>query len=113
VLCEDSVVRIQCCQIVTDRKEETALAAYWIADGIDQCQVGFEQKHLVKQWETYDGRIVQVVDLYNGSESPTKRRKNARNYGCCEALLIDTIRIDKQPVSDKEKEATRKHQQLE
>jgi hypothetical protein len=113
VLCEDSVVRIRRCQIVVDGKEETAVAAYWIADGIDRCRVGFLQKHLLRQWETYEGRIAQVVDLYNGSESPAKTRKNARNYGCCEAVLIDTIRIqDKRLVgNNEEEEGTRKRQQ--
>ena len=27
--------------------------------------------------------------MYKGSESPTKRRKNTRNCGCCEALRIE------------------------
>ena len=45
----------------------------------------------MKQWQLYDGRIAQeVVDVYDGSESPTKRRKNIRNCGCCEAVLIDS-----------------------
>ncbi|KAI2489968.1 hypothetical protein MHU86_24620 [Fragilaria crotonensis] len=91
VLEEDSVVRIRRMQIIGDTgKEESALAVYWISDGIDRCRVGFLPRHLMKQWQLYDGRIAQVVDVYEGSESPTKQSKNVRNCGCCEAVLIDS-----------------------
>ena len=90
VLQEDSVVRIRRVQIIGEMgKEESALAVYWISDGIDRCRVGFLPRHLMKQWQVYDGRIAQVVEVYEGSERPTKRRKNTRNCGCCEAVLID------------------------
>lgn len=95
VLQEDCVVRIRRMQIIGQHgKEESALAVYWISDGIDRCHVGFLPRHLLKQWQQYDGRIAQVVDLYRESESPAKRRKNARNYGCCEAVLIDNREED-------------------
>ena len=74
--------------------EESALAVYWISDGIDCCRVGFLPRHLVKQWQQYDGRIAQVVELYQGSDSPTKKRKNVRNCSCCEAVLIDNRNND-------------------
>ena len=74
--------------------EESALAVYWISDGIDRCCVGFLPRHLVKQWQQYDGRIAQVLELYQGSDSPTKKRKNVRNCGCCEAVLIDNRNND-------------------
>ncbi len=70
-------------------KKESALAVYWISDGIDRCRVGLLPRHLVKQWQQYDERIAQVVDLYQGFDSPTKQRKNVRNCDCCEAVLID------------------------
>jgi hypothetical protein len=90
VLQEDSVVRIRHVQILNEMgNKESALAVYWISDGIDRCRVGFLPRHLTKQWQLYDGCIAQVVDVYEGSESPTKRRKNTRNCGCCEAVLID------------------------
>jgi hypothetical protein len=93
VLQEDSVVRIRHVQMIGDTgKEESALAVIWISDGIDRCRVGFLPRHLVKQWREYDGCIAQVVDLYQESESPTKQRKNVRNCGCCEAVLIDSRR---------------------
>ena len=90
VLQEDSVVRIRHVQILNEMgNEESALAVYWISDGIDRCRVGFLPRHLTKHWQLYDWRIAQVVDVYEGSESPTKRRKNTRNCGCCEAVLIN------------------------
>ena len=95
VLQEDSVVRIRHVQITGEMgNEESALAVYWISDGIDRCRVGFLPRHLVKQWQQYDGRIAQVVELYQGSDSPTKKRKNVRNCGCCEAVLIDNCNND-------------------
>jgi hypothetical protein len=49
VLQEDTVVRICKCQILLDDgKEDTALAVYWVGDGIDRCRVGFLPRHLVK-----------------------------------------------------------------
>jgi hypothetical protein len=95
VLQEDSVVRIRHVQVTGEMgNEESALAVYWISDGIDRCRVGFLPRHLVKQWQQYDGRIPQVVELYQGSDSPTKKRKNVRNCGCCVAVLIDNRNND-------------------
>lgn len=78
VLQEDSIVRIRHVQIAGEETgtEEGALACYWISDGIDRCRVGFLPRHLLKQWRQCDGRIAQVVDVYEGSDSPTKKRKN-------------------------------------
>jgi hypothetical protein len=51
VLHEDSVVRIRHVQIAGEETgtEESALACYWISDGIDRCRAGFLPHHLVKQ----------------------------------------------------------------
>ena len=92
VLEENAVVRIRHVQILVDGSEESALAAYWIEDGIDRCHVGFLPRHLLKHWKEYDGRIAQIVEMYNDSENSAKRRKSQRNLGCCCAVLIDTVR---------------------
>ena len=55
VLEKNSVVRIRCVQVLVDGCEESALAAYWITDGIDHCHVGFLPRHLVTHWKDYDG----------------------------------------------------------
>jgi hypothetical protein len=91
VLMEDSVVRIRCVQVVVDGLEESALACFWITDGIDRCRVGFLPRHYVKHWEDFEGRLAQIVEFYKDSDSPEKRRKNYRNSGCCKAVLIDTL----------------------
>ena len=41
--------------------EETAVAAYWVTDGIDRCRVGFLPRYCVRQATTFDGHLVQVV----------------------------------------------------
>ncbi len=64
VLVEYSVVRIWRMQVIGETgNEESTLAVCWISDGIDRCCVGFLPRHLLKQWQVYDGRIAQVIDV--------------------------------------------------
>jgi hypothetical protein len=100
------VKRFRHVQILVDGNEESALAAYWISDGIDRCRVGFLQRHLLKQSKEYNGRIAQIVEFYKDSESPSKRKKNHRNLGCCKAVIIDTRREE----SDAKSPPARKRQ---
>ena len=73
VLTEDSVVRCRKTQVIIDGREQTAIAVYWVSDGIDRCRVGFLPKHLVKHWEQYEGCLAQVTDIYSDdNESPHK-----------------------------------------
>ena len=83
------MVRLRRIQITVDGKEETAIGAYWVSDGIDRCLVGFLARHMIKQAQRLDGRLAQVVEIYKESDSPAKRRKNHRNKGIAEATLID------------------------
>lgn len=49
ILADDFVVRLQKVQIVSAKgMEESAIAAYWVSDGIDCCRVGYLQRHLIK-----------------------------------------------------------------
>ena len=43
----DSVVHIRRVQIKVFGNEQTALAVYWVTDGVDQCRVGFLPKKTV------------------------------------------------------------------
>jgi hypothetical protein len=70
--------------------EETAVAAYWVTDGIDRCRVGFLPRHCVRQATTFDGHLVQVVALLANSDSPSQRRFSRHNRGACYATIIDT-----------------------
>ena len=91
VLCAYDTCRL----LVSMEKKNLRLLSIGLVMELIAVMLGFLlPRHLLKQWQQYDGRIAQVVDLYKGSESPTKRRKNARNYGCCEAVLIDYCEED-------------------
>ena len=96
VLQEDVVVRIRKVQVLIDGSEESALAVYWVSDGIDRCRVGFLQKHLVKHWKNYDGRLAQVTELFKGSDNSSKRKLNHKNKGSCTAVLIDAVRAEQE-----------------
>jgi hypothetical protein len=87
---EDVVLRLRKVQILNSLgREETAIAAYHVSDGIDQCRVGFLQRHFVAHAKTFDGVLAQVTEVYSvGSDSPIKRKKCRHNMGCCLAALI-------------------------
>jgi hypothetical protein len=93
LLSRSTVVRFRRLQVLDedDDTEETAIAAFWVSDGIDSCRVGYLPRHCLKHWKQYEGRLAQVIDLYKDSESPTKRRRHHRNLGCCLAVMIDAI----------------------
>ena len=76
VLDNDVVVRLRKVQILNNQgREETAIAAYLVSDGIDQCRVGFLQRHLVAHAKSFDGVLAQVTQVYSvTSESPSKRK---------------------------------------
>ena len=44
VLQEDSVVCFRKVQLLIDGKEESAIAAFWVSDGINRCRVGYLPK---------------------------------------------------------------------
>jgi 5-methylcytosine-specific restriction endonuclease McrA len=95
LLNEDSVVRIRKVQVIVDGKEEPALAAYLVSDGVDSCRVGFLPRHLLKHSTKYDGLLAQIIDVYSKeSPSPTSRRKFHRNNGCCVAAIISSLTED-------------------
>jgi hypothetical protein len=87
---EDVVLRLQKVQILNSLgREETAIAAYHVSDGIDQCCVGFFQRQFVAHAKTFDGVLAQKTEVYSvGSDSPIKRKKCRHNMGCFLAGLI-------------------------
>lgn len=91
VLAEDVVVRLRKVQILVEGKEETAIAAVWINDGIDRCRVGFLPRHMVKHAARYDGVVAQVTRVFSGDANAcdtAERRAFHRNHGCCLAAII-------------------------
>ena len=89
VLQDDVVVRLRKVQVVIEEKEETAIAAFWVLDGVDSCRVGYLPKFHVKHWKLLEGALAQIIEVYHeDSNSPTKRQKRHRNSGCAVAALI-------------------------
>ena len=89
VLQDDVVVRLRKVQVVIEEKEETAIAAFWVSDGVDRCRVGYLPKFHVKHWKLLEGALAQIIEVYHeDSDSPTKRQKRHRNSGCAVAALI-------------------------
>jgi hypothetical protein len=81
--------------VVTDRllsdrnTDETAIAAYWVTDGVNRCRVGFLPRHYVRQAMQFDGRLVQVVAMLADAENPRQRQFSRFNRGACHATVID------------------------
>lgn len=88
----DVVLRLQKLQIINSlANEETAITAYIVSNGIDQCCVGFLQRHFVAHARSFDGVLAQVTEVYSiTSDSPIKRKK-CHNKGCCLAALISEL----------------------
>lgn len=122
VLDDDVVVRLRKVQIMNSSgKEETAIAAYLVSDGIDQCRVGFLQRHFVAHARSFDGVLAQVTEVYSiTSDSSIKRKKCRHNMGCCLAALISELpktgtstttsflkRIARQDEEEEEEDTTR------
>ncbi len=91
VLAEDVVVRLRKVQILVEGKEETAIAAVWVNDGIDRCRVGFLPRHMVRHAARYDGAVAQVTRVFSGDQEKSdtaERRAFYKNHGCCLAAII-------------------------
>jgi hypothetical protein len=75
------------------REETGAIAAYLVSDGIDQCRIGFLQRHFVPHARSFDGVLARVTEVYSSinSEIPIKRKKCRHNMGCCLAALISEL----------------------
>lgn len=93
VLHEDVVVRLRKVQVLVDGKEETAIAVYWITDGMERCRVGFLQRHMVKHAARYDGALAQVTSVLDKkkSESKEERKMCNHNMGFCYATILTAL----------------------
>ena len=68
--------------------EETAVAAYWVTDGVDRCLVGFLPRHCVQHRAHYEGRVAQIVEFLSCSESTLQQRQSHLNKGVCMAAFL-------------------------
>ena len=91
VMVEDIIVRLRKVQILVEGKEETAMTAIWINDGIDRCCVSFLPCHMVQHAARYDGLVAQYTHVFSGNAEAcdsTERRVFHKNHGCCLAAII-------------------------
>ena len=94
VLKEDVVVRLRKIQFVVEGKEETAIAAIWVMDGIDCCHVGFVPRHMVRHAAQYNRVLAQVTRVFSSNPETcdsTERRLFFKNKGYCRAAIISTL----------------------
>ncbi len=78
-------------QIQVEGREEMAIAAYWVTDGVNRCHVGFLQCHMVKQAARFNGALVQVTRVFNVDPTccdTAEHRAFHKNKGCCRAAII-------------------------
>ena len=100
---EDVVLCLRKVQIQINQQEQSAIASFWVSDGIDRCRVGYLPKAYVKNWKQYDGALVQVIEVYSAeSDSPTRRQKFHRYHGLAVAVVISSAEPCS-PVTKKQK----------
>ncbi len=61
IMAKDMVVHLWKVQIQVEGREEMAIAAYWVTEGIDHCRVHFLQHHMVRQAACCNGALAQVI----------------------------------------------------
>jgi hypothetical protein len=80
VIAIDVVLRLRSVQVRINGVEKPAIAANWVTDGIDRCRVGFLKATYVEKEgssEEYDGRLVQVVSIYDKNSALSEDRAAA------------------------------------
>ena len=95
----DTVVQFCAVQLLGDQgKEETAIAAYWVTDGIYRCQVGFLPRDCVKHKSDFDGKLAQVTKLLSKSNQAADMKKSHRNRGVACTVIIE-VEVEETPIS--------------
>ena len=62
-----------------------------MSDGMDRCLVGYLHRHQVKHLNKLEGALCQVTEVYSdNSDSPTKRHKHKKNFGCAIAAIVSS-----------------------
>ena len=93
VAAPDVVVRFRAVELEKNPGQEgtvVGIAVYHVTGGVDGCRIGFLRHHLTRYKDEYDGRLAQIVEVFDeNSESPSDRAKHHRNRGCCRAVLIE------------------------
>ncbi len=96
VLEEDMVVRLRKVQVEVDGREETAITAVWVTDGIDRCHVGLLKHHMVHHTTCFDGGLAQVTRVFSsdpGSCDSAERRMYHHSRGCFLETIILSLPV--------------------
>ena len=97
IMAVDTIVRFRAVQILGDGgKEETAIAAYWVTDGIDRCRVGFLPRDCVRHKLDFDGKLAQVTELLYKSTRAADKKKSHRNRGVACTVIIE-VEVEETP----------------
>ena len=67
------------------------MAAYIVLGGADQCRVGYLPQEYDQFCRMLDGRLMQVTEVYNQSNSYQKQQRAACYSGLCVGILVDCI----------------------
>jgi hypothetical protein len=68
--------------------EITAIAVYWITDGIDRCLVGFVDINQLRQPVNLDGKVGQIVEFLSESDDDNDQARSRMFQGICLAAII-------------------------
>ena len=91
VLEEDTLLRLRKRQVYINGREQSTVGVYWVSDGMDRCLVGYLHRHQVKHLNKLEGALCQVTEVYSdNSDSPTKRHKHKKNFGCAIAAIVSS-----------------------
>jgi hypothetical protein len=94
VVKHDVVLRVRRVVVDTsDGRHAHALAVYWVSGGLDRCRVGFLPKKLLQQSEAYEGKLLQVTELYKDHGTETAKKWNQRDRGVCLCALIESEQV--------------------
>ena len=94
VMKEDLVVHLRKMQLMVEGKEEMAITAIWVTDGVDCCRVGFVPHHMVKHAAQYNGALAQVTLILSDDAetcNTAEQRLFHRNKGFCLAAIMSTL----------------------
>jgi hypothetical protein len=94
VLKEDVVVRLRKLQLMVAGKEETAITAIWVTDGVNCCHAGFVPCHMVKHSTRYNEALTQVTRVLSDDAETcnlAEQRMIHKNKGFCPAAIISTL----------------------
>ena len=98
IMAVDTIVWFRAVQLLGDQgKEETAIPAYWVTDGIDRCRVGFLPPDSVKHKSDFDGKLAQVTELLSKSTQAADRKKSHRNRGVSCIVIIE-VEVKETPI---------------